>query len=113
MNGLVMKEFTALSPKVYSIITQYIDKKNQFHDNYNKNTLKGVSKVVVDKDINHHDYNSVLEENITIKKDVMSIRSFNHQLYTFQQSKIALTSFYDKLCMLDPISCVPFGYDPR
>ena len=32
-----------------------------YHENYNKKTLKGVSKVVVKRDIAHKDYNDVLE----------------------------------------------------
>jgi hypothetical protein len=40
----------------------------------------------------------------------MSIRSINQQIYTIKQNKIALTSFYDKMKMLDFINCIPFGY---
>jgi hypothetical protein len=45
-----------------------------------------------------------------VKKDVVSLQSFNHQIYTYKRSKIALTSFYDKMCMLNSNDCVPFGY---
>ena len=68
MNGLVMREFTALNPKVYSIITQHIEEVREirdiiipetsklgfevienkvYHENFNKKTLKGLSKPVV------------------------------------------------------------------
>ena len=131
LHGLVMKEFTALNPKVYSIITQHIKDKKEtmdvynpltnklgfevkhneiYHENYNKKTLKGVSKVVVKRDIAHKDYNDVLETNESAKRFVMSIRSFNHQLYTLRTEKVALTSFYDKLQLIDSINCVPYGY---
>ena len=76
----------------------------------NSRTLKGVSKVVVKNEIKHGDYQHVLNTNKQVSKKVMSIRSINQQIYTIKQSKIALTSFYDKMKMLDSINCIPFGY---
>ena len=49
-------------------------------------------------------------KNIPNKKDVVSLRSFSHQNYTYKQNKVALTSYYDKMELKDPINCVPFGY---
>ena len=63
MGSLLIKEFTALNPKVYSIIHQHEDENKVFHENYNKKTCKGVSKVVVKKEINHNDYQEVLNTN--------------------------------------------------
>ena len=40
------------------------------------------------------------------------IRSFNQQLYTTCEDKVVLSSFYDKLKMLDAINCEPFGFIP-
>jgi hypothetical protein len=52
----LIKEFTALNPKVYSIIHEHFDKdKKQFHNNYNTKKLKGVSKAVVKNNIKHTD----------------------------------------------------------
>ena len=110
MNSLIIKEFLALSPKVYSIIHQHVDDKNEYHENYNKKTLKGVSKVVVKKEIKHENYVQVLETSVPIKKDVVRITSKNHQLQTITNNKTTLTNFYDKQVMLDSINCVPFGY---
>ena len=109
MNTLLTKEFLALNPKVYSIMHQDKNKQGEVVDK-NKKTLKGVSKTVVKKEITHKDYKKVLGDNIPIKRTVTSIRSVNHQLYTFQQEKVALTSFYDKMVMDDSINCHPFGY---
>jgi hypothetical protein len=72
--------------------------------------LKGVSKVVVKKEIKHENYVQVLETSVPIKKDVVRITSKNHQLQTITNNKTALTNFYDKQVMLDSINCVPFGY---
>ena len=106
-NWLIIKEFLALNPKVYSFIYQYLLDSD---DVQNKKTLKGVSKVVVKKQISHSDYEHVLNTDEPVNRTVTSIRSFNHQLFTYVQEKTALTSFYDKMCMVDNVNCVPFGY---
>jgi len=95
-----MKEFTALNPKVYSFESA----------TQNAKKLKKVSKVVVKKEITHNDYNNVLTTGESIKRDVIGFRSFNHQIYTVKTTKTALTSYYDKMHMLDSNTCVPFGY---
>ena len=112
MNSLIIKEFTALNPKCYSIKHQHLDEKQVFHEDYNKKACKGVSKVVVKKELSHEDYRKVMTTNKTADRKVMSIRSFDHQLYTYEQSKTALSSWYDKMQMVDAINCVPFGYAP-
>ena len=76
----------------------------------NTKRAKGVSKTIVKKEITHEDYVQVLETNIPLEKTVMSIRSLNHEIFTFQQSKKALTSFCDKMIMLDSVNNLPFGY---
>ena len=95
-----MKEFTALNPKVYSFESAHECSKK----------LKGISKVVVKKEITHSDYNNVLETGNKINRDVTSIRSFDHQLYTVNTNKTALTAYYDKMYMSDRNTCSPFGY---
>ena len=103
-NSLIIKEFISLNPKVYSV--NHLEK----NQTINKKVLKGVSKAVVKNEITYNDYVNVLQKNEVLKKDVTSLRSFNHQLYTYRDNKIALTSYYDKMKMLDSINCVPFGY---
>ena len=100
LSSLPMKEFTALNPKVYSFEGV----------NENAKKLKGVSKVVVKKEITHNDYNNVLKTGDSVKRDVVGFRSFNHQIYTVKTNKTALTSYYDKMFMTDANNCVPFGY---
>ncbi|MFM7989639.1 MAG: hypothetical protein ACKPKO_61030, partial [Candidatus Fonsibacter sp.] len=100
MNTLIMTEFVALHPKVYSINHQTLNEFNELEIK-KKKKLKGVSTVVVKKKIKHDDYIQVKESNKPIMKEVVSIRSFNHHIYTYKQSKIVLTSLYDKLMMVD------------
>jgi hypothetical protein len=45
-----------------------------------------------------------------LTEEVTSIRSFKHDLYLYSQEKVALTTYNDKMKMLDNINCVPFGY---
>ena len=98
--SMPMKQFTALNPKVYSF--QGV--------NENAKKLKGISKVVVKKEITHNDYNTVLQTGESIKRDVVGFRSFEHQIYTVKTNKTALTAYYDKLYMIDNNNCVPYGY---
>ena len=76
----------------------------------NEKRLKGVSKVVVKKEIKHEDYINVLNTNKPTKCNVVTIRSFSHELFTVLQNKTALTSYYDKMTMINGNECVPFGY---
>jgi len=110
-NGFIVKEFLALNPKVYSFIhDKWDDNKHKLIENYNSKKLKGINKAVVKKQISHNDFRTTLETNTIIKREVTRIASINHNVYTYQQTKNALTSFYDKMYMIDCINCVPHGY---
>ena len=67
---------------------------------------------IVNNEITNQDYVQVHKDNIPIKRNVTSIRSFNHNVVTFRTEKLALTSYYDKMKMIDGNTCVPFGYNP-
>jgi hypothetical protein len=109
MNSLVITAFIANNPKSYSIMYSTNLDNTEIK---NKKALKGVSSVVVEKEITHKDYVDVLQTNIPLEKTVTSIRSFNHQLFTYQTQKKAITSFYDKMVMVNAIDCQPYGYNP-
>ena len=85
-------------------------RKGKYQENFNTKKLKGLSKVVVKKNLKHEDYNSVLTTDQPIARNTTSLRRFNHKVYTYTQTKVALTSWYDKMVMLDSIKCVPSGY---
>ena len=109
-NGLLISEFIGLNPKGYSINHQTLNEAKELEIK-NKKTLKGISKVVVKNEISHNDYINVLNTNEPIKRDVISIRSFDHQLFTHKTiGKVALTSFYDKFKMIDNNNNLPYGY---
>ena len=93
MDGLIIKELLAMNPKVYSIMHQHYDDKGDHHEDYNTKKLKGLSKVVVKKNLTHEDYNSVLATDQPLARDTTSLRSLNHNVYTYTQTKVALTSW--------------------
>ena len=102
----------SIKPQVYSINHQTLNEQKEIIEK-NKKVCKGVKAVVLKNEIKHKDYVHVLETNEPAKRDIISIRSFNHQLYTHKtEDKIALSSFYDKMQMIDSVNCVPFGYNP-
>ena len=85
MNSLIMKEWLALNPKVYSSIHEHFDKTTKTISETNTKKCKGVSKTVVKNNITHNDYVEVLKTNKSVSREIVSIRSFNHQLYTYKQ----------------------------
>ena len=104
-NSLVIKEFIALSPKSYAYSYQTLEERTETSKKH-----KCVNKTVIKKDLKIDDYLETLRTNRVVQKDVVSIRSLNHQLYTLNQPKIALTSFYDKCILLNEVDLVPCVY---
>lgn len=107
LNSLLIDEFLALNPKVYSI-KYYNSLENT--EIKNKKTLKGISKIVVKNEIEHTHYENVLNTNKKEKRNVCSIRSFNHELFTYTQNKIALSCWYDKMQLINNNECIPYGF---
>ena len=112
MNSLLITEIAAVCPKVNSINYQGVDGFNAILMK-NKKVLKGVSKIVVEKEITHDDYVDTIYKGKVLSKTVTSIRSFDHQLFTYVEEKTALTPYYDKMVMDDKINCTPYGYNPN
>ena len=71
--------------------------------------MKGVSKAVVKTDLTHDNFKTTLQSNKPIEKVVNRIASFNHNVYSYQNSKVALSAFYDEMQMIDNINCYPHG----
>jgi hypothetical protein len=109
LKTLIMKEFISLNPKVYSFTFKDDDEVMEIPSR-NIKKLKGVPKATVKHDIQHEDYRTVMEEGEALSRKVISIRSLKHQLYTTETEKLCLSSWYDKMQMLSPMACVPFGY---
>ena len=100
LEGMPMKYFTALNPKVYCFEC----------GDASVRKCKGVSKAVVKKEITNSNFKEVLDTGEPIEKDVYSLRSFNHSVYTVKTMKTCLTNYYDKMYMTGYNTCVPYGH---
>ena len=103
----IITEFLALSPKCYSYRYLVEGKTKE------SKKAKGISMSVVDKTIKYDDYHEVLTTEESQTRKIYGIRSFNQQLFTVMENKVALTPFYDKMQMIDEIKCEPYGYSPK
>ena len=95
----IITEFVALSPKSYRY--KYCSKEVK--------KAKGVSLAISDKTMDLADYKRVLDSNQTQTRTIYGFRSFNQQLYPTCEDKIALSSFYDEMKLIDSINCESFG----
>ena len=97
-----MSEVIALRSKVYAYKTS---------ENKEKKTLKGVNKIVKEKEIKFDDYSRCLTQGEIISKNQTSIRSFQCKNYTIEQTKKCLSPYDDKRYILDNgIDSLAYGH---
>ena len=89
LGGGIITEFGALRPKTYSYMTdEFIEMKIKFED-----------------------YKKCLFDNELMLKSQQRFKSENHEVYTENINKIALSSNDDKrIVALDGITSYPYGY---
>ena len=86
MGGKII-EFVALRPKTYS----YLD------DNCNKHKkAKGTKKCVIKQKIMFQNFKDCLFNNKNVYRSQQRFKSYNHDVYTEEVNKIALSSNGDK-----------------
>ena len=102
LGGDIITEFLALRPKAYSYITNdFIEMKK----------AKGTKKYVVNKMIRFNDYKKCLFDNGKVLKSQQRFKSENHEVYTENINKIALSCDDDKrIVTSDRITSYPYGY---
>ena len=102
LGGGIITEFVALRPKTYSYITKdFIELKK----------AKGTKKCVVKKMLRFSDYKKCLFGNEPMLKSQQRFKSENHEVYTENINKIALSSNDDnRTVALDRIASYPYGY---
>ena len=102
LGGGIITEFVALRPKTYSYMTdEFIEMKK----------AKGNKKCVIKKMLKFEDYKKCLFDNESMLKSQQRFKSENHEVYTENINKIALSSNYDKrIVALDGITSYPYGY---
>ena len=96
-----MTEFVALRPKTYS----YLD------DNCNEHKkAKGTKKCVIKQKIMSQNFKDCLFNNKNVYRSQERFKSYNHDVYTEEVNKIALSSNDDKrLQTFDRITTYPYG----
>ena len=78
--GVAIKEFVGLKPKMYSLLVE---------DNSHKK-VKGVNRNVV-ATISHNEHKDVLLNNKCIRDSMNRIQSKNHLMGTYEINKISLS----------------------
>ena len=102
LGGDIITEFVALRPKAYSYITiNFIEMKK----------AKDTKKCVVNKMLRCEDYKKYLFNNGKVLKSQQRFKSENHEVYTENINKIALSCDDDKrIVTSDRITSYPYGY---
>ena len=90
--GKRIKEFVGLRAKLYSFIME---------DGKENKRCKGVKKQVVESSITHEDYKTCLRTGKEQLRKQNILRSYEHEVYTEEVNKIALSSIDDKRYILD------------
>ena len=102
LGGKIITEFVTLRPKTYSFFTD---------DGKEDKKAKGTKKCVIKKMIKFNDYKKYLLNDEVIFKSQQRFISKNHDVYTENINKIALSSNDDKrIVSSDKITCYPYGY---
>ena len=99
LGGKIITEFVTLRPKTYSFLTD---------DGKEDKKAKGTKKCVIKKMINFNDYKKCLLDDEVIFKSQQRFVSKNHDVYTENINKIALSNNNDKrIVSLDKITSYP------
>ena len=100
--GKIIKEFVGLRAKLYSF------KMDEGGDN---KKCKGVKKQVVESSITHEDYKTCLTTGKEQLRKQNILRSYNHEVYTEEVNKIALSAQDDKRYILsDGVHTLAWGH---
>ena len=102
LNGKIITNFIGLKPKSYAFKVYNQEKEEK------KN--KGVPKQKVKRELNYKKYLETLEDNTCDTVRFNSIRSKNHQVYSINQVKQALSSYCNKRYWYDKINSYPYGH---
>ena len=100
--GKRIKEFVGLRAKLYSFIME---------DGKENKRCKGVKKQVVESSITHEDYKTCLRTGKEQLRKQNILRSYEHEVYTEEVNKIALSALDDKRYILgDGIHTLAWGH---
>ena len=101
LGGKIMTEFVALTPKTYS----YLD----YYGNEHKKS-KGTKRCVIKQKLMLQNFKDCLFNNKNVYRSQQRFKSYNHDVYTKEVNKIALSANDDKrLQTFDRITTYPYG----
>ena len=107
-NGLVQSG-VFLRPKMYSLEAYDYHTPSTHSTVFEIQRLKGMSRSVVAKEINHSQYVRCLESEIPKRHTMTIIKCRKHELYIEQLTKTSLSIFDDKRRWLSKYVSVPYG----
>ena len=100
--GKTIKEFVGLRAKLYSFVMD---------DGEETKKCKGVKKQVVESSISHEDYKTCLTTGKELLRKQNILRSYDHEVYTEEVNKIALSAQDDKRYILnDGVHTLAWGH---
>jgi hypothetical protein len=110
-NGLPIFDFVGHRSKIYAYKPMTYQKDGDIYKMTESKKAKGVSRATVKKCMKFEEYKQCIDECKVINKQVNTIRSEKHQLYTLKMNKTALSPFDDKNYICDDgIETYPYGY---
>ena len=100
--GIPICEFIGLRSKMYSI---------KLDDDSEKKTAKGIVRNVIKNHLKHAQYKQILDTGERMTSSMKMIRSFDHDIYTVNVTKISLSAYDDKRFIQDDgISSYAYGH---
>ena len=102
MNGKIITHFIGLKPKAYCYKVYGDDKEHK--------KSKGVVKHKVSNQLSYKTYEETLNRNCKEEVSFNTIRSKNHQIYSINQTKYALSNYDNKRYWFSDFESLPFGH---
>ena len=102
MNGKIITHFIGLKPKAYCF--------RVYGDEKEHKKSKGVVKHKVSNQLSYKTYEETLNRKCKEKVSFNTIRSKNHQIYSINQTKYALSNYDNKSYWFSDFESLPFGH---
>ena len=102
MNDKIITHFIGLKPKAYCY--------KVYGDEKEHKTSKGVVKHKVSNQLSYKTYDETLNRKCKEEVSFNTIRSKNHQIYSINQTKYALSNYDNKRYWLSDFESLPFGH---
>ena len=102
MNGKIITHFIGLKPKAYCY--------KVYGDEKEHKKSKGIVKHKVSNQLSYKMYEETLNRNCKEEVSFNTIRSKNHQIYSINQTKYALSNYDNKRYWYSDFESLPFGH---